>query len=126
MKHKENSFYRTVHTVSYGPSLFPCLMAQTKYVGPKKRGKERGSITLVWTKQMRLIRCLLYGYKHANWLVRKIFGPYRKLWTGKLTNQSLCIHVSHIINAVIWSERMCSTVILLFFPTLMHTLTVCN
>ena len=50
---------------------------------------------MVRTKQMRLIRCLLYGYKRAEGLVGNICGPYRKLWTGKLTNQS-----SHTMSAI--------------------------
>ena len=43
---------------------------------------------MVRTKQTRLIRCLLYGYKRAKGLAGNICDPYRKLWTGKLTNQS--------------------------------------
>ena len=58
---------------------------------------------MVWTKQTMLIRCLLYGYKRAKGLVGNICDPYCKLWTGKLTNQSLQVYyVSHIhcINVV--------------------------
>ena len=43
---------------------------------------------MVRTKRTRLIRCILYGYKHAKGLVGNICGPYPKLWTGKLANQS--------------------------------------
>ena len=43
---------------------------------------------MVRTKQTRLIRCLLYGYKRAKGLVGNICGLYHKLWTGKITNQS--------------------------------------
>ena len=45
---------------------------------------------MVWTKQTKLIRCLLYGYKHAKGLVGNICGPLCELWTSKLTNQSSC------------------------------------
>ena len=57
-----------------------------KHAGRKKRGKKRWF--MVRTKQTRLIRCLLYGYKRAKGLVGNICSPHRKLWTGKLSNQS--------------------------------------
>ena len=61
---------------------------------------------MVWTKQTRLIRCLLYGYKRAKGLVGKMFGLHHKLWTGKLTNQSM-YYVSHIIKVYI--QGMCTS-----------------
>ena len=41
------------------------------------------------TKSGQGLRCLLHNYKCAKGLVCDICGPHCKLWTAKLTNQSL-------------------------------------
>ena len=51
---------------------------------------------MVRTKQTRLIRCLLYGYKRAKGLVGNICGLYHKLWTGNIQSE-LAYYVSHMI-----------------------------
>ena len=43
---------------------------------------------MVRTKQTRLIRCLLYGYKHAKGLVGNIWVRTISYEAGTLTNQS--------------------------------------
>ena len=84
------SLYRKLWTeffsLPYGPSV--------ERTGHKK-GESNSPYLMVQTKQMKLIRCLLYGYKCANGPAGNICGPYHKLWT----NQSeLVYYVSHIIN----------------------------
>ena len=62
-----------VRTISYGAKFFPRLMAQA----PSEKEKNENP---VWIKQMRLIRCVLYG----------IFAEKGSLWSTKMTFTGAC------------------------------------